>query len=64
MRVSDDGRFERLNGSSVDQAIHPRLGFTALVALQRAEDLVLDGRHPFFALVDAGRFKVPHFVVQ
>lgn len=62
--VADDGRPERLDGCGVHQTVHPRFRLAALVALQRAENLVLDGRHPLFALFDAGRLKVPNFIVQ
>ncbi len=60
MRVAEDGRLERLDGGGVDEAVHARLGLGALVALQRAQDLVLDGRDPFLAFVDRTGLKVPH----
>ena len=62
--VAYDGGPERLDGGSVDQTVHPRLGLAALVTLERAEDLVLDGRHPFFPLFHAGGLKVPDFIIQ
>jgi len=62
--ISNNGRPEWLDGRSVHQTVHPRFGFATLVALQRAENLVLDGSHPFFTLVNTGRFKMPDFIIQ